>query len=307
VKLFALLALLSILGCRGRDEPRGAAPAPTKSAPQGIRPTKVVGLESTLDKTPLPLENAFAFSRGGSALHLMFSTHPLACENLGGAGFELQPGELAFDVTVAPSLRPDGKERWSITGSRLGGMTRQGDLGQVDVEAADPHKTVKVKFKDAALAFPPNEIGLDGSVSATPCAILPWSDKARVRPQRELAVELAGKRIAIHGASLTPEVGGVRTLTITSEPHACGHGVMGSDYGVRIELATGADGLVAQRVLVSGYSLTRELAAKEVAHSVAVKLGDEAAEIEATVTADLEVGGYHLAIDGRVRAEPCAR
>jgi hypothetical protein len=292
---------LALAACQGKES--APKPAPKPSATAVVRETKVVGLEVTLDRTPLPLENAFAFSRGGAALHIMFSTHPLGCEHLGGPGFELQEGELAFDVTMAPALRPDGSERWSITGSHLGTMARQGDLGTVEVTASDPHKTVVAKFKDAKLEFPPNVIGLHGAVSAQPCSILPWSDKARVRPQKDLQLELAGKRITIHGATLSPGKKGGRVLILTSEPQACGSGAQGSDFGFRYEI--GDDGQ-ATSLRVSGYRLTRELFSREVATPVTVKIGEaQSGETEVLLTTDLKIGGYLLTVDGKLAAEVC--
>ncbi len=303
----ALAALLLAGGCD--DEPRGApvgasASAPSASASAAAPQHRLPGFTATVDGEILPLAAALAFSRGGAALHVTLSTHDLECDKIAGAGFRLEPGETLFDFTLAPVNVPGEGERWMITGSRLGDVSRQGELGRAEVSAFDPRRTVKVKLDRVPLAFPPKTVLLDGELSATGCGILPVTERATVRPQRDLVVELDGKRLTMNGASLVVQKGG-RELRLTSEPHACDKGLAGSDVGIELMLPDGRDR--ASRVRVSGFAVPRPLSVQDADAALSLRIDTpaEAGAIDVAVSGEVGLAGHTLLVDGVAHAESC--
>lgn len=301
----SLIAVVSALvcGCNPSEGSPAAARA-TASASASVAPKKsqLVGFSATIDDTPLALDSAVAFSRGGAALHLTVSTHPLECDKMAGAGFRVEPGESLFDFTIAPVVVPGEGEVWMVTGSRLGDVSRQGELGRVEVSANDPRKTVVASFKALSLAFPPKTVVLDGKLSATACGILPVSERAKVRRQQDLKVELDGKSWLMHGASL---VAGGRELRLTSEPHACDKGIQGSDIGIELTLAE--DATTPAKLRVSGYSVARPLMAKQGEAGLAVRVGaaEAGGESDVAISGEIDLGGHPLLVDGVAHAERC--
>ena len=204
---------LCVLACSTQTAERNKRTQSSAAAP--ARKSKVIGFTAKIDGIELPLETALAFSRGGSAIQLTMSTHPLACKHLAGRGFKVEPNEVTFDLTLAPSLAADGTTPWHITGARLGSTSRQGQLAPASVGAFDPRGRVTTSF-DAALHFPPSKLEVSGTINTLGCGILPWSDKAMVRPQKSLRLAIADKRIAINGASLARTKKGELRIHLTS-------------------------------------------------------------------------------------------
>lgn len=295
----SLLCLLAVCACH----PSEGSPAPAASATVSAAPkkSKLVGFTASIDGEPLVLDSAVAFSRGGAALHLTVSTHPLECDKMAGAGFRVEPGESLFDFTIAPVVVPKEGEVWMVTGSRLGDVSRQGELGRAEVSAYDPRKTVVASFEGLSLAFPPKSVVLDGKLSATACGILPVSERAKVRRQGDLKVELDGKALVMHGASLVGE----RELRLTSEPHACDKGVAGSDVGIELTLGEGSTGF--SKLRVSGYSVARPLMAKQDEAGMSVRALESTArdERDVALSGEIDLGGHRLLIDGVAHAERC--
>lgn len=301
----ALIAALGSLGCLLGCGDKSAATATTATASASAAPkkSKLVGFTAKVDDKELILDSALAFSRGGSALHITLSTHPIPCDKIAGAGFKLEPGEFVVDFTLAPVFQPGGKIVWKITGSRLGDVTRQGALGDVTVLLADPRRTVKIELDDVALVFPPTKLVLDGTLVAAGCGVIPLTERAKVRPQKAMRVELNGKRRVINGASVAT-IKGKRTLRLTTEPHACDKGVQGSDMGIAIALAE--DGS-AESLTVTGFGIPRPLRSKPGMLPANVQF-DEAGQralMDVAISSDLELGKDRLVMDGVARVEIC--
>ncbi|HZO12598.1 MAG TPA: hypothetical protein VFB62_05055 [Polyangiaceae bacterium] len=296
-----LFALFLSASCGGRKE----TPAPARSAssqPPTPAPT-LPGLKATLDHKPLPLRTALAYSRGGAALHITLSTHPITCKDIGGEGTVRLAGETTVDVTLAPRLLPDGNSDWRVMRARLGPVTRQGDLGSAKVTAFDPRKPVSGEL-ELAVIFPPPEahtLNLAGRIQAEGCGLRPYSLDAKVRPQKDLRIELAGKAILAHGASVTRRRDGDLMLLFTSEPHACAVGARGSDFAITLQLSATGE---AKSARVEGYSLPKLVEGK--VEGMAVRFdtaGDAGVRVE--VAGTTELNGYRLMLDGNAEAESC--
>ncbi len=300
-----------MLGGSGCDSPntsaaahRSSAAATPSIASAKPRKSKLVGFSAKLGDTELVLDSALAFSRGGAALHVTLSTHPLECEKITGAGFRLEPAEFLVDFTVAPVTVPGKGEQWMVTGSRLGDVSRQGALGHVETTATDPRNTVKMSMQKVALAFPPTMLVLDGKLTAMGCGVVPLTERAKVRPQKELKVLLDDKPLTMNGASIVNDARG-RTLRITSEPHACDKGVLGSDVGIEVTLAR--DDSTMTRLRVSGFSVARPLSTEKSQGGLSIRFdgADAGAEQSVAVTGEVGMGGHTLLIDGIAHVEIC--
>lgn len=297
----AFLALFFSSGCGDRQET--PKPTPTAGSQASATVPTLPGLKATLDHKPLPLRTALAYSRGGAALHITLSTHPITCKDIGGEGTVRLAGETTVDVTLAPRLLPDGNSDWRVMRARLGAVTRQGDLGSAKVTAFDPRKPVNGEL-DLAVIFPPPEahsLNLVGRIQAEGCGLRPYSLDAKVRPQKDLRIELAGKPILVHGASVTRRPDGDFTLLFTSEPHACAIGARGSDFAVTLQLSSTGE---AKRARVEGYSLPKLVEGK--VEGMAVRFdaaGDAGVRLELAGTT--EINGYRLLLDGNAEAESC--
>jgi hypothetical protein len=191
-----------------------------------------------------------------------------------------------------------------ITGSRLGDVSRQGVLGDVEVTAFDPRKTVKLVLPKVSLAFPPTNLLLEGKLSATGCGVVPLTERAKVRRQKRLQAELDDKALVMNGASIMSDQRG-RIIRITSEPHACDKGIQGSDVGIEITLS--ADDSKMARMRVSGFSVPRPLLSKSGEEGLTISFEGEAEGNERDVSLSGEMGlaGHKLLLDGVARVEIC--
>lgn len=315
----AIAVALGALGC----ESNPPAPTPSPTADASAAPAfDYLPIEASWKNRPLELASAVAFSRGGRALHVSLSTHPLTCADI-KRGVQKVPDEIAVDLTLAPLLSKQGEESWAITRARFGPITRQGDLAPVTLSTFHPKETIKTTLK-ARLSFPPDELVLNGRFDIDGCGLRPWSTEALVLRQSELNVTLAGRALSMNGATLETAANGERVLRISTEPRACG-ATAGSDATLIITLAKGAsDGGEAAddaptSVRAEGYTLPRPIAAKDAA-GLKVKpvvgspggappTGDETADpAQARFDVDgaLSLSGYALTIAGTVTAQRCA-
>jgi len=322
VRRLVPLALPLLLACESSAPPAASTATATASAAPAI---DYLPIEATWKGKPLHIASAVAFSRGGDALHVSLSTHPLTCRDL-RRGVQRVPGEVAVDLTFAPLLERNGDRRWTVTRARFGPVTRQGDLAPVEVSTFNPKEVIHTKLK-ATIPFPPDELTLSGSFEISGCGLRPWSKEARVIPQSELEVTLAGKPLSINGATIATESDGERSLRFSTEPHACKSKV-GSDVAIIVTLPpdedTGDDGKMAARsVRLEGYAFPRVLAsttpgslsvapAKPRADAPSANTGGSAAtkkaapdDVRLDLEGSLDLAGYALHVAGTVKAQRC--
>jgi hypothetical protein len=308
-----LLPCLLLCACSSRDaSPQPGAKSTTTAPPAPV--SALPGFKAQLDGNELPLQSVLAFSRGGAALQLTFSTVPLECEHLAGSGVMREPGEVSFDLTVAPLF--GDKNGWAVTRAKLGRATRQGKLGDATVKKYDPREEVSLQFK-ASLLFPAaassgandQKLELDGSIAAKGCGLVPLSADAKVRPQDRLVLELDGKRVGVHGASLVRRRLGNLELRLSSEPHDCANGPLGSDLGVMIALSDQGDS--AQSIALDGYAIPQYVPQVLEPGSVSVRFertpleADGAAEVSGDIAGEVTVKNHRLRVQGTAAFEVC--
>jgi hypothetical protein len=306
----ALPLVLLLAACKSDPPPRPGAPGATLDtapAPTSAFP----GFVARLDGNDLPLQSALAFSRGGSALHLTFSTVPIACENLTGPGIVREPGEITFDVTVAPLF--GSSDAWNVTRAKLGRATRQGKLGSADVTSSDPGAQVAMRLA-STLTFPAaasattkdQKLELEGTITAQGCGVVALSE-AEATPQPRFALELDGKRLDVRGATLVRKRLGSVELRLSTEPHDCANGPLGSDLAVMIALDDRGDAV--QSVALEGYRLPQYMPAVLEPGSLFVRferpLGDDATRATAEISGGASVKTHRLSVLGPVALSVC--
>ncbi|HHH28904.1 MAG TPA: hypothetical protein ENK57_11245, partial [Polyangiaceae bacterium] len=84
-----LCAALGWVGCESNPHASTTNPSATESAEPAFDYLPIAG---SWKKRPLKIASAVAFSRGGSALHVSLSSHPLSCQDL-KRGVQKVPGE----------------------------------------------------------------------------------------------------------------------------------------------------------------------------------------------------------------------
>jgi hypothetical protein len=312
-----VVAAFGLGACGGCGDDRGKQSQPV-SAPESATSAEAPApafpdLVLSVGGQRATVRSVLAYSRGGRALQLALSTHPLECKHLARGGTLLEAGEKTLDVTVAPLLYPDGDERWAVTRARLGQVSRQGELGTASVTASDPKGSVKLAL-DATLVFPPPPRGkgepqqllLKGDLVTQGCGVVPLDGRTRPRPQLDVTWQLAGERIAVRGASLARQRSGALEVRLTSEPHGCEGGVAGSDFALTLALDESEP--LARSLRVEGYGLGRLLGGKLADSAVEVRLGgdsDRDREITVELAGRTEQGGYAIVLDGRAVLENC--
>lgn len=311
VSLGAVAILFGVVACDSGNKSSGA---PTASA-SAIAPFDYLPIEVTWKNKPLKIASALAFSRGGDALHVTLSTHPLSCADM-RRGVQRHPGEVNLDLTLAPLLSSGGEEPWSITRARFGEITRQGKLAPVELSTFNPSETVKTEL-DVTLPFPPDQLKLKGELDVTGCGLMPRAMEAKVIRQDDLKVSLAGKTLVMNGATLTQTSKGERQLRISTEPLSC-RPTIASDAVISLTLPP--EGNVPSAVRAEGYILPRPLVAEpeEGAMTVAPatpkqgrggsdsatdSISDPRARFD--LKGELALSGYPLVVEGRVVAQRC--
>jgi hypothetical protein len=304
----AACALALACGC---DDAPSPSPSPADASASAPAHRGIPGLDVTIDDRALPVRSLLAYSRGGIALQLVLSTHPIGCGQLDPRGTLELPGELVFDLTLAPLLGVDGKSEWAVVRARYGGVTREGKLGTAVVSAFDPREQVEARLEASVKVPAAPAVGvkrahsllLSGRIEAEGCGLRPYRSDAKVRPQKDLSLEIAGKAVAVHGASLRRRNEGVELL-LTSEPHGCSAGALGADVAVTLQI----DGEQVKRLGIGGYRLPARSGPPNGALGARLASPLDGAEVVGVEVAGVtEVGGYRVTLDGPVDAIVCDR
>ncbi|MEM9695983.1 MAG: hypothetical protein AAGA56_25795, partial [Myxococcota bacterium] len=290
----ALLVATLTLGCGERE--RSTPTQPSAASP----PRRWVG---RLGGQPFPLPTWLAYSRGGRSVHLFASTHPVGCDDLTPNGFVAEAGEAIVELTIAPLLRPDGTETWSLRGARLGSLIRQGDFGAVEIAMGSDKKPrldrvvalkAEIPFPDGA-GRPPKVLAFDGEIKPRACGVKRASSRAKPAPQNDLTTTIAGKRVVFRGATYK---GG--KLLLSTQPHSCKNPT-GSD--ISLAILTSESGAVQARL--SGSSFTRIMLAEAPSLTVTAPPSEDAGPAVVGLGGDVDVQGYKVTLEGEARAHRC--
>lgn len=296
----------SVLAACGQESPRSDA-APSANAATATASTPATAALAPIDvklgDERIPFTSLLVFSRGGRALHLMASTHGLICADLSKTqGIRAEAGEVTLDVTVAPQLRPDGEEGWSVTRVRYNQITRQGSYGAVKATATDADGKVSLSL-DAKLRMPGTggDLTIGGDVEVEGCGVVPYSKEAIEREQKDMTLRVAGRVFPLRGATF--EQTQPPRLRLSTEPHRCGS-IAGADLGLTITLADEKN--VAEHLRLEGFVLPATLATKldDVA-AVPRDPVDGKNTLAIELQGEAKAGAYAVELRGVVSAEIC--
>ncbi len=296
-------ALLLLLGLSGCDEER-APPVPAPSPPKE-------GL--SIDDARVPVRATLAVgTEGETSWRVTLSTEPLGCEALAATypeRAEQTPG-TRVDVWVARPMQTDGSlGEWIVRSAHIidehggrGMTTRAAMLEQV----SESRDAVKLHELELACTDGSRLVAFTGPVLAKRCERVRLPIEPR---QQALAATLAGKPFPIAGATLRM-VGKHHHLRLSRLPHRCDT-VVTEGFDAYLELAleagdpprvafaslngdafpdtpSGSTGKDTFRVVTDGaFTGTAEL------------------ELELALAGSLDVGGYAVSLEGKVRALRC--
>ncbi len=158
------------------------------------------------------------------------------------------------------------------------------------------------------------KLHVDGAIVARGCGVVPASDRvhvvsaqAKAARQKDLEVNVAGKRIPIQGATIQPTSDGESLkLTLSSQPLSCKAGIRGADVVLQVFLS--GNPLKANSVRLQGDLFG---AAYEGDASMRVK-ADGPLDGSSDVTFHLDgkvddAVGYSMALSGKLVAEQCKK
>jgi hypothetical protein len=202
------------------------------------------GLKVKIDKRPIRLQGAVAYSAGSSAVHLAFSTVPLRCEIFDSNGRRLAKNERYFMMTFAPILQPDGGFIWGATQLHVGPYYTVNyvgldgfKLGGADVDRPVSFSVHQKLHLPAPWGSAPKQnlfrpghffpyedaqIDLAGEVDVPGCGLRHARVHGAPRPQDQLQFSVAGRAFPILGAQLR-SYGGRPELTLSTSPLSCDH------------------------------------------------------------------------------------
>ena len=203
--------------------------APARSVAVSVQPTASAAALAPLGDKPATfvyrddkrvIGTALAFTNGGSAVHVVVSTHQRFCDNIRGNKIVAQNYEVFLGATVAHQL--DGKTgAWNdfIVANRFGNSihvfnaSRPGGEVKILSGTAAKDDTLELAIRTTA-----DGATLDGVLSARGCGDL-LVDRAPAPPGVVLTV--AGKAHTIRSARVLGS-GATRVLSLSTAPVGCG-------------------------------------------------------------------------------------
>lgn len=306
-KLSLLAALIAFAGPGCGNEAKQATPAATTATASATATSEPEpALEATWGEQVVQLDNAYVVSTGTSALTLLMSNRPLACDDVAPGPQAGGEGRLVA-LTLAHKLMPDGKRKWVIArakGYGFGDETLWDDRkqpGAINVATADATKglsaslEVELQHKKA-----PKKLRLAGDVLAKGCGVKPPKRKVpAANPQPDLKLTVAGQPFEVAGAKLTLEKDR-QVLDLTTAPQDCSFNAAG-EIGFSLGLRTKGGG----HAFLRGDAIQNNLnTSGEI--GVEAKMGAKTGERQVVeLSGKTTLFDYEVAVEGKVDAIVC--
>jgi len=302
----AYASLLLPLWAGACDEP--------KKQPLPEAPEIIEGL--SIADEPVKTEHRLAIgTEGESAWRITIATEKVTCEQLRKA-YPGRPEGLSgtrIDFWVMQPMETDGSRGpWTFRsayicdgdgergltarGAQLGGLTSNGERVAVEeLELACQDKRDMVMW--------------NGPLEARNCGRVPRKEEDR--PQEDLTLTVAGQTIPIHGATVRPQ-GKNFHLRLTHAPHACSSVFTeGYDFYLDLAFAGGDDEetpIELKFASLMGDVFPGDPAGSKGKEDFALKAKEPVVgtgEVEMKVKGKLDVGGFPVTFDGKVKALRC--
>jgi hypothetical protein len=292
--------LVLCTGCDGAKSHGGDAPT---AAP----PAKPRGPHLVIADADAPVESMLAVgTEGESAWRVTLGTGKLDCDALRAAYPGRPNGGKQLDFWLSQPVGADGgRTAWAVRGLRFRDargdrdVTTQGAM--VDGVDARPDG-LAVAGLELAAREGDRMVGYSGDAAVKTCGRVPRPEPDR--PQPELTLEVAGERIAVRGATLRHE-GPRRVLRLTRAPHAC-ETIFPEGYDFVVDLVVGG---TPERPKLEVASLQGELFPEDPSGAVVdfevSSTLDAPGEVELVLRGKLDLRGWPVRLDGKVRALRC--
>jgi hypothetical protein len=299
----AALACAALAACDGSKDPAlDAAPPPPAS---GLR----------IADEARPLATALALgSDGETSLRVSLATDALECAALEKSYPErpnVKSGALVDFWLVRP-LEADGSDGpWSFRSGYLsdarGGRGLSAHAAMLD-DVSVAGDRITVRGLDLALGDPRtgHEVMWTGTVTARDCGRVPREAAAHDRPQSELEVSVAGRTLAIHGATVH-RLGQQVHLRLTRAPQRC-ESATTEGYDFFLDLVLRGDPPAFAFAALQGdlFPATPSGSPGREPFKLTVDGDlDGAAPVKVEVEGKLDLRGYATSLRGRFEALPC--
>ncbi len=302
-----LLAPWAVAGCRSCDAPGDEASASSVASERLEEPAS--GLR--IGGQAVPLAAALALGTAGqTAVRLSFATEALSCDAL-RAEYPGRPERWSaqrIDLWFSQPWQPDGSVGpWSYASGFFVDASRDRALVARGAYVSDfsvQGGSLLARGLDLAMQAGRQEIYLSGDVELGHCGRLQRPEPAR--PQTELELWIAEKRVSVSGASFRLEAG-KRFLRLTEVPHDCAS-IVTEGYDVVVDLAIGGEPVALEFAALRGDLFPDTPAGSQGKESFELALDgplDGTGPLGATLRGQLDVAGYALRLDGKLEATRC--
>ena len=265
-------------------------------------------LKVTLDGKPVEMATALAWKDRYGGVRITASSVPVGCADVTGDMRSIFDNEVTFDVTMGMKLQPDGSVKPVVESTYFEGMTSQRTSDPVagggDGSPGQPTK-LAVDFKTESASEPKHALEVKGMIDAVGCQVAPLATpQPALPPEMAATIEVAGKKLAVRGASLST-VGDWPQLTLTTGGDACSGGTAASGE-MRVELTwfDKAKPEVSQ-VSLGGSLLPAAIDQTYDKKKIKVTPAPPVGSGEIEIHADIVVNGYPVKLAGKVVAAHC--
>ncbi len=342
---FALLGALLLTGlltaaCGNADKPAPAdseakkekaaadKKADEKSDPKADKkadkpkevPSDLVMPSVKINGEPVVMKSAVAYSTGGHATHVTFSTADVKCSDFRSMGRSLAEGELFFNLTITPQMDTSGKETPKILRASFNSYTegRASKLKESTFTSINAAKGAEGELKlmmdtpaTRVLGDPARKLEVSGAFKTKGCGVLKNKrDKTlESRPQPKLKFSLVGKALPIQGATLKyREKDKSYSLALNTEPMSCERSH--TDEGLQTKMTFDESGAVSFVYMGGAFLPTQLNNSSKMTFKVdkgAFKPGADAkGPVKLTLSGPKEtILGYEVMIEGEVEALWC--
>ncbi len=266
---------------------------PSSQVAKHRRAPPALAVSATENGAPIELRSAIAFRyRHSRTIEVRLSTDALSCHDAGMFGRAPRGGERLFQLVIAPKIEPDGKARWALVGKNAG-ITHS----TVPIEVDNPSvaKSAPVTFRIGG-QLSQSGLSLSGTLEARSCGELEFMGEEEGKAiGKDITVSVAGESIEIHGAVYYPDKSAV---VLGSDPLTCYHGLASVlDVGIALPIREGTSAMAGSRV--------GTIYPQDNRRDRPIEIEPWGDLVQLTIHRELDIGGYPVKVDGKVRTFVC--
>lgn len=305
-RIVVAMSLFLAIGCEEKKSAPVTRPAEAKPKPAGI-PRPQPKLTVTLDGKSVPMVAALAWKSWDGTIQLTASSVPVTCEEVTGDSRALHDSEVTFDVSAAPSLKPDGTFGGEIRSTYFSGATSQISKTTTLTGDGTPgvSTTMDVDFESKSAGANPQTIVAKGTIDALGCA-MKEKQAPPLPPAMPATLEIAGQKLPVRSARWSTH-GDTRDLELFTGSESCKPLPFAKPSDLRVRFAwLRANEAKVTQIDIEGALLSRKADQTFDAKKVTFKPQPSGpGDIE--LHADIKVSGYPVKVDGTVTITECPK